>query len=179
MKKLAITLLGLAVLSIGIGIAHALISININTDAASYSPGDTVTATSTVTNNDGAVKKDVFVDFVYENPVGATLSTETKTIKRINAGKSKSVSSTYNLASGATSGTYTVRVSARSNGSIDDTAQTTFDVGGNLRHLRRHQRLGVRCCSVKNVLCAMESLALVDTRSAVSRAHGLAESAMQ
>ncbi len=129
MKKLAITLLGLAVLSIGI--AHALISIiSIDTDAASYNPGDTVTATSTVTNNYGTVKKNVLIDFVYENPFGTTLKSKTKTIKRIKPGVSKSRTFTYALDPGATSGTYTVRVSARWNDSTEDTAETTFDVGG-------------------------------------------------
>lgn len=115
---------------LSIGIVHALIGItSIVTDAASYSPGDTVTVTSTVMNNDDTVKHDVFVDFAYKDPSSVELSTETKKINRINAGKSKSISSTYTLNSDATSGTYTVKVSVRWNDSLDDTAQTTFDVG--------------------------------------------------
>ncbi len=48
MKKLAIIVFVLAMLSIGI--AYGLSEpIDIVTDSASYSPGDTVTATATVT----------------------------------------------------------------------------------------------------------------------------------
>jgi nitrite reductase (NO-forming)/hydroxylamine reductase len=128
MKKQVIIVFALVMLSTGI--VHAQIDFSsIVTDAASYSPGDTVTATATVTNNDGNVKKDVFVDFVYKDPGGATLSTETKKINRINGGKSKSISSTHTLDSGAPSGTYTVDASVRWDNQTDDTAQTTFDVG--------------------------------------------------
>jgi len=98
------------------------------TDSASYSPGDTVTATSTVMNDDNTVMKDIIVDFAYKDPGGGTLSTETKKVKSINAGKSESIVSTYTLSSSATSGTYTVEVSVTWDGTLNDTALTTFDV---------------------------------------------------
>ena len=128
MKKLATIVYILTMLSIGI--VHALIGItSIVTDVAGYRPGDTVTATSTVTNNDGVVKKDIFVDFEYKDPGGTTFSAETKKIKRINAGSSKAISSNHTLRADAISGTYTVTASVRWNDSTYGTAETTFDVG--------------------------------------------------
>ena len=128
MKKLVLIVFALVMLPMGI--VHAKISkisMVTVTDAASYSQGDTVTVTSTVTNDSGRIKRYFFIDFVYQNSSGITLSAETKKIYRIKSGCSKAISSTYTLNLGDASGTYTVEASLRWKNRIHETAQTTFD----------------------------------------------------
>ncbi len=127
MKKLALIVFVLVMLPIGIVHAKKL-NVSIVTDSASYRQGDTVTVTSTVTNNYDKVKKYFFVDFVYKNSSGITLSSETKIIYRIKSDCSKATSSTYTLNLDDALGSYTVEASLRWKDQIHGIAQATFDV---------------------------------------------------
>jgi uncharacterized delta-60 repeat protein len=99
---------------------------NLITDKPRYSQGEIVTTTATVNNNLGSTASDVFVDFVYKDPNGATINTDTQKIKRLRAGQSKDAVSSYTL--GSLLGIYTVEASVRWNSEIYDTEQTTFQV---------------------------------------------------
>jgi len=127
MKKL--TLIVFILVMLPIDIVHAKkLNISIVADSASYRQGDTVTVTSTVTNNYAKVKKYFFVDFLFKNPSGITLSSETKIIYRIKSDCSKATSSTYTLNLDDALGPYTVEASLRWKNQIHGIAQATFDV---------------------------------------------------
>ncbi len=108
--------------------ATSLEVTNLGTDAASYSPGNTVTVTATVLNNDHNEKRYISVDFVINNPGSETVFKETRTIYSLSGGSLKDVKSTYMLPSRASVGTWTVKVTVKKGDKIYDTEQTTFIV---------------------------------------------------